>query len=137
MRPALLLAVLLPGFQTGVLLGQPAAPPVEEPVWSGSLALAYLATGGNSETETVGLDLAAKRRPLPWGLELMASLHRAETEGARTAERVCREAVQILGGMGYMRETRVERLSRDARLLDIGGGTHEIMNEIASRALLP
>lgn len=60
----------------------------------------------------------------------------AKNVAARAAERVCREAVQVLGGMGYMRETRVERLSRDARLLDIGGGTHEIMNEIAARELV-
>lgn len=45
------------------------------------------------------------------------------------------DAVQILGGMGYMRETRVERLSRDARLLPIGGGTTEIMNEIIAKHL--
>lgn len=43
------------------------------------------------------------------------------------------EAVQIHGGMGYMRETTVERLYRDARLYSIGGGTREIMNEIISR----
>jgi len=34
-----------------------------------------------------------------------------------------------------MRETLVERLSRDARLLPIGGGTHEVMNEIISKGL--
>ena len=54
---------------------------------------------------------------------------------ADAAEWVSREAVQVLGGMGYMRETKVERLSRDARLLNIGGGTREIMNEIVGRAL--
>ncbi len=43
---------------------------------------------------------------------------------------VCNEAVQIHGGYGYMRETVVERLFRDARLYPIGGGTREIMNEI-------
>jgi acyl-CoA dehydrogenase len=43
---------------------------------------------------------------------------------------VCDEAVQIHGGYGYMRETVVERLFRDARLFPIGGGTREIMNEI-------
>jgi acyl-CoA dehydrogenase len=47
---------------------------------------------------------------------------------------VCDQAVQIFGGMGYMRETLVERLYRDARLYPIGGGTREVMNEIISKA---
>ena len=42
-------------------------------------------------------------------------------------------AVQIFVGYGYMRETLVERLYRDARLYPIGGGTREIMNEIISK----
>lgn len=46
---------------------------------------------------------------------------------------VVSEAVQIFGGYGYMRETVVERLYRDARLYPIGGGTREIMNEIISK----
>jgi acyl-CoA dehydrogenase len=37
--------------------------------------------------------------------------------------------------MGYMRETLVERLSRDVRLLSIGGGTTEIMNEVIAKIL--
>ncbi|MBL4845965.1 MAG: acyl-CoA dehydrogenase family protein [Planctomycetes bacterium] len=59
-----------------------------------------------------------------------------KNQAADCAEWVCREAVQLLGGMGYCRETRAEVLSRDARLLNIGGGTREIMNEIAGRAFL-
>lgn len=47
---------------------------------------------------------------------------------------VCDQAVQIFGGAGYMRETLVERLNRDARLFPIGGGTREIMNEIIAQA---
>jgi acyl-CoA dehydrogenase len=46
---------------------------------------------------------------------------------------VAYEATQIHGGYGYMRETLVERLSRDARLYPIGGGTREIMNEIIAK----
>ncbi len=54
---------------------------------------------------------------------------------ADIAGEVTWEAVQLHGGMGYMRETMVERLSRDARLLPIGGGTREIMNELIAREL--
>jgi acyl-CoA dehydrogenase len=46
---------------------------------------------------------------------------------------ICDTAVQIHGGYGYMRETLVERLYRDARLYPIGGGTREIMNEVISK----
>lgn len=46
---------------------------------------------------------------------------------------VCDQAVQLHGGYGYMRETVVERLYRDARLYPLGGGTREIMNEIISK----
>ena len=49
------------------------------------------------------------------------------------AQDVCWQAVQILGGMGYMRESEVERLYRDVRLLPIGGGTREVMNEIIAK----
>ena len=45
---------------------------------------------------------------------------------ARAATEVALEAVQILGGNGYMREFHVEQLARDAKLLQIGGGTDEI-----------
>jgi acyl-CoA dehydrogenase len=41
---------------------------------------------------------------------------------------------QFHGGMGYMRETPIERLVRDARVLAIGGGATEVMlEEVAKR----
>ena len=44
------------------------------------------------------------------------------------------DCVQFHGGMGYMRETPVERMSRDARVQAIGGGATEVMlDEIAKR----
>jgi len=42
---------------------------------------------------------------------------------------------QFHGGMGYMRETAIERLTRDARVLAIGGGATEVMlEEVAKRS---
>ncbi|KOV81548.1 acyl-CoA dehydrogenase [Nocardia sp. NRRL S-836] len=56
-----------------------------------------------------------------------------------TAVEVCSEvvdaAVQLHGGMGYMRESEVERHYRDARILGIGGGASEVMTELAARRL--
>jgi acyl-CoA dehydrogenase len=45
-------------------------------------------------------------------------------------------AVQLHGGAGYLRDSEVERHYRDARILGLGGGTTEIMNEIIARGLL-
>lgn len=44
----------------------------------------------------------------------------------RVTTDVCLEAIQIHGGNGYMKEYQVERFMRDAKLLQIGGGTDEI-----------
>ncbi len=55
---------------------------------------------------------------------------------APAATEVAMEAVQILGGNGYMREFRVEQLARDAKLLQIGGGTDEIQLVTCARAIL-
>jgi alkylation response protein AidB-like acyl-CoA dehydrogenase len=55
---------------------------------------------------------------------------------APAATEVAMEAVQILGGNGYMREFKVEQLARDAKLLQIGGGTDEIQLITCARALL-
>jgi len=58
----------------------------------------------------------------------------AKNNAAEACTAVVDAAVQIHGGYGYMRETTVERLYRDARLYDIGGGTREIMNELIAKA---
>ena len=52
------------------------------------------------------------------------------------ATKVALDAIQILGGYGYMREYPVERYMRDAKLLEIGGGTSEIQKLIIARELL-
>jgi acyl-CoA dehydrogenase len=45
------------------------------------------------------------------------------------------QAVQILGGMGFMRGTRSERLYREVKVMMIGGGSEEIMKDLAARQL--
>ena len=45
------------------------------------------------------------------------------------------QAVQLHGGLGYMRESEVERHYRDMRILGIGGGTNEIMTGLAAKRL--
>jgi len=53
---------------------------------------------------------------------------------ATQAMQFCADAgVQILGGMGYMRGTVCERIYREVKVLTIGGGTEEIMKELAAR----
>ncbi len=55
---------------------------------------------------------------------------------ARASFEVIDSAMQIFGGLGYMMDTRVQRLWRDIRLMRIGGGTDEIMYNIAGPQLL-
>ena len=52
---------------------------------------------------------------------------------SETAWRIADRAVQVHGGYGYMRETAVERLFRDARLLRIFEGTSQIMQLVIAR----
>ncbi|MCB9738633.1 MAG: acyl-CoA dehydrogenase family protein [Deltaproteobacteria bacterium] len=47
--------------------------------------------------------------------------------------KVADRCLQLHGGMGYMAETEISRIWRDARLITIGGGTSEIMKEILSK----
>jgi acyl-CoA dehydrogenase len=48
---------------------------------------------------------------------------------------VADQAVQLHGGMGYMRESEVERQYRDMRIMGIGGGTNEILTGLAAKTL--
>ena len=69
------------------------------------------------------------------GEQPIKEISMAKNFATAVAERATYQAVQIFGGMGYMRETVVERLSRDARLLAIGGGTTEIMKEMIAKQM--
>jgi acyl-CoA dehydrogenase len=61
----------------------------------------------------------------------------AKNTAVAACDFVVDQAVQLHGGTGYLRESEVERHYRDARIMGIGGGTTEIMNEIIAHALAP
>ncbi len=59
----------------------------------------------------------------------------AKNTACAACDHVVDEAVQLFGGLGYMRESEVERHYRDSRILRIGGGTDEIMNEVIAKRI--
>ncbi len=73
-----------------------------------------------------------KDQKLPYGTASAMAKYWA----AETAMYVTTEAVQILGGYGYVKEYHVERLMREAKLTQIYEGTSEIQQIIISRAIM-
>jgi acyl-CoA dehydrogenase len=67
--------------------------------------------------------------------ELVASICMLKNSATRTMQFCADAAVQTLGGMGYMRGTHSERIYREVKVNMIGGGTEEIMKELAARQL--
>ncbi len=59
----------------------------------------------------------------------------AKLYGSEAAVACAREAVQVHGGYGYINEFPVARFYRDAKVLEIGEGTSEVMRILISRAL--
>ena len=93
--------------------------------------LAEMATDVKASTEFT-YRVAAK---IAAGENCVLDVSMAKNVATRCADRVTYDAVQLFGGSGYMRGTVVERLYRDNRILSIGGGTHEIMNEVIAKQL--
>lgn len=60
----------------------------------------------------------------------------AKMYAARTAVEVCDEAIQLLGGYGYMLEYEVERFYRDAKITELYEGTKEIQKNTIAGALI-
>jgi len=59
----------------------------------------------------------------------------SKLKAGETAVRVTEQAVQILGGMGYVREAPVERWARDAKIYTIFEGTSEVQRLVIARAI--
>jgi alkylation response protein AidB-like acyl-CoA dehydrogenase len=70
------------------------------------------------------------------GVKLTKEASIAKYYASIMATRAALDAVQIFGGYGYMRDYPVQRYLRDAKLVEIGGGTSEIQKMIIARELL-
>jgi len=66
---------------------------------------------------------------------LVARTCLAKIQATQAMEFCTKEAVQILGGMGYMRGSKSERLYREVKVMVIGGGSEEVMKDLAARQL--
>ena len=69
------------------------------------------------------------------GEDVILPAVQAKKTAVEAGDYVVDRAVQLHGGMGYMRESEVERHYRDARVLGIGGGATEVMDDLAARLL--
>lgn len=75
------------------------------------------------------------RRSAEGETDLIAEVCFAKNTAVEAGEWVANQAVQLFGGLGYMREAEIERQYRDMRILGIGGGTTEILTGLAAKRL--
>ena len=66
---------------------------------------------------------------------LVARICMAKVLATQAMQFCADQAIQILGGMGFMRGTRSERIYREVKVMMIGGGSEEIMKDLAARQL--
>lgn len=67
--------------------------------------------------------------------DLVARICMAKVLASQAMQFCADQAIQILGGMGYMRGTKSERIYREVKVVMIGGGSEEIMKDLAARQL--
>ena len=67
--------------------------------------------------------------------ELVARICMLKVVATQAMQFCADQAVQILGGMGFMRGTKSERIYREVKVMMIGGGSEEIMKDLAARQL--
>jgi len=70
------------------------------------------------------------------GVDISIAASAAKLYSTEAATQVALDAIQIMGGYGYMKEYKVERFMRDAKLMEIGAGTSQIQMMIMSRKLM-
>ncbi|MFN3570403.1 MAG: acyl-CoA dehydrogenase family protein [Polaromonas sp.] len=69
------------------------------------------------------------------GADWVAHVCMLKNHATQTMQFCADQAVQILGGMGFMRGTNSERIYREVKVMMIGGGAEEIMKDLAARQL--
>lgn len=79
--------------------------------------------------------VAAQADAGPTGAEWVAQVCLLKNHATQTMQFCADQAVQILGGMGYMRGTVSERIYREVKVMMIGGGAEEIMKDLAARQM--
>jgi acyl-CoA dehydrogenase len=80
-------------------------------------------------------DTAWKLREAPREAAHIAQLAMLKNAATDTMQFCADGAVQTLGGAGFVRGTRAERIYREAKVMQIGGGSTEIMKDLAARQL--
>jgi acyl-CoA dehydrogenase len=65
----------------------------------------------------------------------VAELSMLKNHATTALEWVANEAMQIFGGAGYLRGSKVERIYRETKVLTIGGGSLEIMKDLAAKQM--
>ena len=69
------------------------------------------------------------------GTSEAADISLLKVQATKMLEFVAREAMQIMGGISYVRECKTERIYREVRVMAIGGGSEEIMMDLAARRM--
>lgn len=89
------------------------------------------------------VEAKASRLLVYWALKEIERDHKANVPAAASilyaaekSTKIALDAIQVLGGYGYMREYEVEKFARDAKLLEIGAGTSEIRKLIIAKELI-
>lgn len=105
----------------------------KEPVWKGSLGLAWVATSGNTDTSSIGLDFGLESRPRPWGFKFAARGNRADDQGVLTAEnylasaravRALGERWEVFGGLSWAKD---QFAGFDSQSVVSAGGTYKAL----------
>ena len=99
----------------------------------GSQSVGMLDAWGDHPAVRSTLELLAWR--VGQGEKPVAEICMLKNLATSTMEYCANEAMQIFGGAGYLRGAKVERIYRETKVMSIGGGSVEIMKDLAARQM--